>query len=250
MEELTIDEYMADVGVDMLHPGGLNSTQLLMKHCHVSREKRILDIGCGYGKTACYIAEKFDCQITGIDISEKMIQGAKEKAQKNHLDDLVDFKVMNGQDLQFTKESYDIILSEGTTVFLNKKEAMNSFRRVLKPNGYLGLTELTWMKPPSQEVLSKTKEILHDVEPLQYDDWIQNMTNAGFTIIHSEKHPYKSFSWDNIHGIGIVGLLKVGFEYLDNQEVRRWIQRQEDLFKEYAEYWGYGTYIGRKINED
>jgi len=62
-EELTIDEYMASVGVDMLHPGGMRRTEELANMCEIFGGKIVLDAGSGFGRTDCHLANKYGCEV-------------------------------------------------------------------------------------------------------------------------------------------------------------------------------------------
>jgi cyclopropane fatty-acyl-phospholipid synthase-like methyltransferase len=62
MEELTVNEFITNIGVDMLHAGGMRRTDELVKMCKIKGGQTILDVGCGYGRTACYLAKKYACK--------------------------------------------------------------------------------------------------------------------------------------------------------------------------------------------
>lgn len=245
-KRLTVDEYMANVGVDMLHPGGMRSTDELVGICRIKEGVKVLDVGCGYGKTACYLAKKYSCKVTGIDLSELMIRGARHRVKKKHLENMIHLEVMDAQNLRFEDESFDAVISEGTTVFLDKIKAITEYLRVTKPGGYIGLTELTWRVKPPEVLIEKAIKTLEGVKPLEYNQWIELLTECGLRGIESKLYNYRSFSWDNIRAIGFAGLMKVAFKYIRNSEIREWIRRQETLFKEYAGYWGYGLYAGKR----
>jgi arsenite methyltransferase len=244
--QLTVDEYMASVGVDMLHAGGMKRTEDLAQMCRVSEGKEVLDVGCGYGRTACHLARKYRCKVIGIDISEKMIEGARRKAKKEYLEDVVNFEAGNAENVAFKNESFDAVISEGTTVFVDKKTAIKEYVRVTKHDGYAGLNELSWRTKPSTEIIERTFNDLQGVRPLEYDEWTRLLRDADLKAIESRTYRYKSVSWDTIVGVGLRGLANVSMGYLTSSELRSWINRQESLFREYSSFWGYGLYVGRK----
>ncbi len=245
-KELTVDEYMANVGVDMLHPGGMKKTEELADMCKISEGKIVLDVGCGYGRTACYLAKKYGCKVVGIDVSKMMIEGAREKARKKRVEDTVRFEVGNAESLPFEDESFDAVISEGTTVLVDKKKAMREYVRVTKSGGYVGLNELSWRKKPSREMIERTFADLQGVRPLGYDEWTKLLVDSGLKDAESRTYKYKSTSWGIIRSLGLRALVKVGIRYLTNSKIRNWINRQEALFRDYSDHWGYGLYIGRK----
>jgi len=244
---LTVDEYMADLGIDMLHPGGLKKTGELVEMCKISKNQKVLDVGCGYGKTACYLVKKYECRVTGIDVSKRMIEGSKINAKKESVEDFVIFEIGNAEKIRFNDVIFDVVISEGTTVLLmDKKQAIREYVRVTKPGGYVGLNELSWMKKPTTEIVNKTLNTLQRVRPLKYDEWVKLMIDSRLKDIELKKYVYKSTSWDTISSLGIQGLIKVGLRYFTNSELRNWIRKQEALFHDYSSYWGYGIYVGRK----
>ncbi len=243
---LTVEEYMASVGVDMLHPGGMKRTEELAEMCRISVGNTVLDVGCGCGRTACHLAKKYACRVIGIDISETMIERARKKARKENVEDMVYFEVDNAESISTEDESFNAVISEGTTVFTNKERAIREYTRLTKHGGYIGLNELSWRMRPSKEIMEKTFDNLQGVCPLIYDEWVRMLDDFGLKNIQSRTYKYESISWNIIRSLGLRALTKVVIIYLTNSEMRKWINRQETLFREYSDYWGYGIYVGRK----
>lgn len=70
-------------------------------------DKRVLDLGCGYGWHCIYAAHKGASAVLGIDLSEKMIQ---EAIRKNKCDK-IEYKVLGIEDYDYPAQSYDIVIS-------------------------------------------------------------------------------------------------------------------------------------------
>lgn len=244
--DLTIGEYLAGIGVDMLHAGGMKMTEMLAEMCKISYDKIVLDVGCGFGRSVCYLSQNYGCKVVGIDFSEKMIKGAREKARKKRLGDLVHFQMGDAENIHFKDGSFDVVISEGTTVFTDKSMALGEYVRVTKHGGYIGLNELSWRKKPLKEILERTLTDLQGIRPLGYNEWKKLLVDSGLKDIESRTYKYKSTSWDIIKSLGFRSLINVGIVYLMNVEIRRWINRQEACFREFSDYWGYGLYVGRK----
>jgi ubiquinone/menaquinone biosynthesis C-methylase UbiE len=97
--------------------------------------KDLLDAGCGEGYLARHYA-KLGANVTGIDISEKLIEISRKLAAEAKID--VSFQVGNVCDLTLQDDFFDLILCN--LVLLNIpcfKEAISEFYRVLKPRGAL-----------------------------------------------------------------------------------------------------------------
>ena len=94
---------------------------------------KILDVGCGNGKDCKYILEKgFD--INGIDLSVGMLKIAIEKVPNGN------FEIMDMTNITYSEDSYDGIISNCSLFHIPSEElpkTLESFRRILKPNGKL-----------------------------------------------------------------------------------------------------------------
>ncbi len=76
--------------------------------------KRMLDLGCGYGWHCKYAIEQGASQVVGIDLSEKMIQKAKEI----NADERIDYHVMAVEDFDYAKQPFDAVLSSLTLHYI------------------------------------------------------------------------------------------------------------------------------------
>ena len=106
----------------------------LMKLCPPAEGKNVLDIGCGEGKDAVYMAAK-GYEVTAFDLTENGIRKTKRLAEekgveiKAYVDDINTFE---------TDEKFDIIYSSGTVQYLfdeNKAAFFEKIGRITKKNG-------------------------------------------------------------------------------------------------------------------
>jgi len=102
----------------------------------------ILDIGCGMGREAFCLHDK-GFKVTGIDISEKVIDVAKNIAEANNIK--IDFIVSNGSNLPFADSTFDIVIIWAQTFGLfygedNQQYMLGECKRVLKNDGILSFS--------------------------------------------------------------------------------------------------------------
>ena len=95
--------------------------------------KNVLDAGCGNGRDCKYINQK-GFKVKGIDLSKEMLVIAKKMVPK------VDFAVMDITNITYSDNSYDGIISNCSFFHIPVEElpkTLNSFSKILKPNGKL-----------------------------------------------------------------------------------------------------------------
>jgi len=99
------------------------------------KKGKALDICCGTGTNALYLTKK-GFQVTGIDISSKAIEYAKEKARKAHA--RIQFQVQNFLNLPFKDGEFDFVFDMGCFHHVQVKDRSTFIRgvhRILKKNG-------------------------------------------------------------------------------------------------------------------
>ena len=99
---------------------------------------RVLELGVGTGANIPYYPT--ECQVTAVDLSEQMLERAKQRATK--LGVSVDLQLMDAQNLTFPDHSFDTAIT--TCVFCsvpNPIQGMHELGRVVKPGGDIWLME-------------------------------------------------------------------------------------------------------------
>ncbi|WP_292391914.1 class I SAM-dependent methyltransferase [Methanosarcina sp. UBA5] len=177
-EALGYYDFMSYLGVPYYHVGGLISTKKLAELCRIDSAKKVLMVGCGTGFSACYLAREIGCEIVGIDIAELSIEKAKERAKSQGVSDKVKFRVGDAHVLPFEAGTFDAVITEFVSQFLDRERAFKEFTRVLRPGAYVGINEMYREK----EIPAKaTKEIA------QAEKIIGEITGLPFSLLSSEK---------------------------------------------------------------
>jgi len=96
---------------------------------------RVLDLGCGKGEYSLSLLSR-GAHVTGVDISDKYVNCAREAAQSACLDhSRFVFKVMDAHALEFQDGSFDLVVGSGILHHLDMFRALDELCRVLKPGG-------------------------------------------------------------------------------------------------------------------
>jgi ubiquinone/menaquinone biosynthesis C-methylase UbiE len=116
-----------------------------------------------------------------------MVDLANERADREGVQDLVEFRVADAQSLPFDDATFDVVFSESVLTFVeDKQRAVGEFARVTRPGGRVGLNEEIWLKPPPPD-LARHAQALWGIETdvLAVEDWLGFLQNAG---LHDVEH--------------------------------------------------------------
>ncbi len=103
---------------------------------------RILDVGTGTGFIALILAE-LGHEVVGVDISERMLDVARKKAEKMNLD--VKFRVADAENLPFNDEEFDAVVCRHVLWTLpNPRKALEEWGRVVKSGGKVVIIDGNW----------------------------------------------------------------------------------------------------------
>ncbi|MEV0681837.1 methyltransferase domain-containing protein [Actinosynnema sp. NPDC050436] len=121
---------------------------------------RILDAGSGRGGTAFLLHQVFGCRVDGVNISTYQNGFAREQAQRRGCADLVHFHDLSMTDTKFPDASFDFVVTNETTMYVEPYATLVEFARVLKPGGRYVL--VSWCNndvvaphPPEADAIDK-----------------------------------------------------------------------------------------------
>jgi phosphatidylethanolamine/phosphatidyl-N-methylethanolamine N-methyltransferase len=100
---------------------------------------RILEVGVGTGLSLDHYAKSN--HIVGVDISEPMLDKARERIKRLRLNNVETIAVMDAEQLTFPDASFDVVVAQYVvTAVPNPEKALDEFVRVVRPGGEIILT--------------------------------------------------------------------------------------------------------------
>lgn len=174
---------------DSFHPGGLALTERLSTLLNLQPGHRVLDVAAGKGTSAIHIAQRFDCEVVGVEYSARSVEDAIVASVNARVSDRVRFRRGDAESLPFGEAEFDAVLCEcAYCTFPDKRAAALEFARVLKPGGRVGLSDLTRTGPLPHELesLFAWAACIADARPI--DEYAAHLQNAGFTMECVESH--------------------------------------------------------------
>lgn len=150
-EQRTYFDLLAELG-HTKHIGGLAATRRLVALVEPQASDTLLDVGCGVGIGPVYLAERCGCHVVGVDITPRMLERARERAERHGVTGLTAFRAADMHALPFADQQFDAAIAESVLTFSPAKTAViNELARVVRPGGMVVFTEAIWIKLPPED---------------------------------------------------------------------------------------------------
>jgi len=149
--------------------------ELLVERSWVATGQRLLDVGTGTGSIAFGFAE-LGLDVTGLDISPELLDGARHTAQQRGLD--VRFVEGAAEATGQDAASFDIVTAGQCWWWFDSQRAASEATRVLRSGGRLVICDFSYL-PLGANVSQRTEQLILRHNP----GW----TKAGGTRIHPEQ---------------------------------------------------------------
>jgi ubiquinone/menaquinone biosynthesis C-methylase UbiE len=105
---------------------------------------RILDVGCGFGATAIVLAQSLPrSEVVGIDLSDPLLDLARQAAHAAGLGERVAFKKADVQKIPYDDDSFDALINlQMLHIVENPVAMLDEIERVLAPDGVLFMADI------------------------------------------------------------------------------------------------------------
>ncbi len=139
-ETVTIDDLAA---VDEFHIGGREATEHFLGQIKISKQDHMLDVGCGLGGTARYIATKYKNNVTGIDLTQEYIDTGNIISSWLNLNKQVTLQLGSALSMPFEEGTFDVGFMMHVAMNIEDKEKLfKEIFRVLRPGSTFGIYDV------------------------------------------------------------------------------------------------------------
>jgi len=252
-ERFTVYDVWERFGITK-HWGGIYATRRLIKLCNITPGQHILDIGCGTGYAACFLAKDYQVDVVAVDINSKVLEEAKKRITKENVGNKVAMIEADVHKLPFPSNTFDTVVAESVLVFCDKIKVSSEVYRVLKPCGVFANNEGTYLRlPPAQLPSFLSKSCGADVKLLQEDEWLAVYREAGFEVISSTVYPFNYIEQflGELQVDGIRRRLSAWLKAFFDPTIRRMLFEMDrdtrQAIRQFLSYAGYGLYLSRKV---
>ena len=148
-------------GKDFLK-GCANLDQIMIRQGRIGRDSRVLDLGCGNGTTAIWLAQSQGCRVTGVDLSEVRVSNAvKARAgQSPDLQSRLSFQKASATELPYGDGSFTHLWSQAVIYHVHDKVAtLREAYRVLQDGGIMVFDDLL---RPKRDISADAQKYVYD----------------------------------------------------------------------------------------
>jgi SAM-dependent methyltransferase len=142
VEQLTVDDLAP---IDEFHTRGREATanlaSILSKN--LQSNSHVLDVGAGIGGPSRYLASRFGCHVTGLDLVDEYCRVAASLAKRVNLDNLLTYRQGDATHIPFDDATFDVVWTQHASMNIAyKKRFYSELHRVLKPGGKLAIYDV------------------------------------------------------------------------------------------------------------
>ena len=161
--------------IDHFNGKGVVATEELTAPLPPKASDHLLDIGCGIGGPARWIAAKYGCRVTGVDLTAEFCEAARELNSLCGLTDRVE--ILHGSALSLPLPDNSVDRAYSQAALMNVSDKSGAFReafRVLRPGGLLALsigecTHMVMVEKHRMQLFREVATFLEDSDPLTID---------------------------------------------------------------------------------
>jgi ubiquinone/menaquinone biosynthesis C-methylase UbiE len=172
---------------DYLSIGGLESSRKLALLAQLNASDRVLDIGCGLGGPAMFVAREFGCAVTGIDLADVNVAQATARAQAQALQHRVSFQQGDATNLPLADASFDVVWGQDAWCHVPDKSVLISeCARVLSDKGRVVFSDWIETGVMTEERRAQVCDACASTNVQSYAGYIELLEQYGFTLTHDE----------------------------------------------------------------
>ena len=252
MQEERMIELLVELheGLPRLGPGNTESTLRALALCeHLPAAPDILDVGCGTGAQTLDLSSATVGQLTAVDLFPSFLARLDAEREQRGLEHRIRTRVADMNELPFDEASFDLIWSEGAVYIMGFDRGLAKWRALLRPRGYLVVSEVSWFRPSPpavlQEFWDRNYPAIRSVE-----DNLAAAVELGWQVVGNFHVPVSA--WTNDYYGALRERLPVfraaNTDDRDAQEVADMTEYEMSLMDRYSDWYGYEFFVFRRAD--
>lgn len=190
-------DQLADLHAKDFLPACQRWNEYMLEQSGITADSCVLDIGCGNGNTAVWLATQTGCEVVGLDLSSVRISNAEDLARQ-HPSLRLSFHKASATSLPFSDRFFTHVWSQATLYHIHDRElALREIQRVLKEKGIFLFDDLV---TPVEEITETARRYVYNrllFEPtFSQESYGKKLTQLGLMAVQVKdlsEHLNKSY---------------------------------------------------------
>jgi SAM-dependent methyltransferase len=186
----------------MWGPNAIRQSEELASHFKITKDMRILVLGCGPGLSCVYLAQEYDAEIFATDLLADPTENYKCFQSLGIADKIVPMMLDATQPMPFAEHYFDVIFSVGAyNVFGDNEEMLPNLTRYVKKGGYIAVSfpglkyEFGDNVPPEMQPFWEVPEVAKTVRGIEW--WRELWNKAeGIEIVNISEQACHDVAWE------------------------------------------------------
>jgi SAM-dependent methyltransferase len=209
---------------------------------------KIADIGCGTGSATIPLLKNTNATVTAVELLPTFLEKLKVNADAVGVVHRIQTIEADMANLPFEDAQFDAMWSEGAIYNIGFENGIKNWKRFLKPNGVLVISEITWTRSDIPEELKSHWEQEYPEVDIASNK-IAILERSGYSAIGYFtltpdcwlKNYYEPIQKD------LGAFLERNKNNAKAIEIVEAEEREYELYKKYQDFYSYGVYIARKL---
>lgn len=209
---------------------------------------RVLDMGCGPGKQTLVLADVLQgSHITAVDINQPYLDQLQRAVDEQGLADRIKVTNASMDRLDMEPGSVDLIWAEGSAYSIGVENALRVWRPLLKPQGFLGFTDLTWLVDQRPDAAVEFWASGYAAMTDRVGNFAQ-LAATGYEVIDSFVLPSSDW-WDDYYTPLLERVDSLEMQATQDRDLAAAIESTRleiEIYRRYGESFGYVFYLAQR----
>ena len=186
----------------MWGPNGIRQAEELASHFTITKDMKILDLGCGMGLSSLYLAQEYGVNVFATDLFADPTENYENFQSLGVTDKIVPMLLDATQPLPFAKHYFDVIFSVGAyNMFGDTEEMLSNFIPYVKSGGYIAVSfpglkyDFCGNIPPEMQPFFSVREVARYIRGIDW--WTELWSKAeGIEFVSISEQACHDIAWE------------------------------------------------------
>ena len=234
--------------MDKLSPGDDNLSLYVLRSLPEHRFAVVVDAGCGAGRQTFVLADELKTPIHAVDSYHPFLDRLMQRAKEKGLAQLVRTHCMNMKDIPSVFPTIDLLWTEGAAYNIGFANALATWAKAIKPNGFAVVSELCWLR--NGKIPNAVREFFRSEYPdmQSVEQNIQTAEEAGYELFNTYTLPKETWVKDYYDILEPRAKSLVSHSDVAVRDFAVETLKEIETFKIAADSYGYVFYVLQRAN--